>query len=75
MSIFKLVQEIIEKGESGVLCTVVKTTGSVPRHAGSKMIVFPDGRTTGSVGGGEVENRVLEEAANVLSSGRPLLLS
>lgn len=75
MSIFKLVQEIIDKGEGGVLCTVVKTTGSVPRHAGSKMIVFPDGRTTGSVGGGEVENRVLEEAANVLSSGRPLLLS
>jgi xanthine dehydrogenase accessory factor len=61
--------------QPAALCTVVRTHGSVPRHAGSKMIVYPDGRIEGTVGGGEVENRVRQEALEALQDGRPRLLA
>ena len=52
-----------------VLATVIETSRSVPRHPGSKMLVYADGELSGSVGGGEMESRVIEEAKAVLSDG------
>lgn len=73
--IFKALAELEEKGEGGVLCTVIETSGSAPRHAGSKMLVFPDGSFMGTVGGGEMENRVLREAVEAMKDGKPRKLS
>lgn len=53
------------------LCTVVKSSGSVPRHAGSKMLVYADGRTVGSVGGGALENLTIEKALESFRTGKP----
>ena len=39
--------------------------------AGAKMLVFGDGRLLGSVGGGAMESRVIDEAHHVLRTGRP----
>ncbi len=74
-TIYRLVTEIQEREESAALCTIVKATGSTPRHAGSKMLVYEDGSFTGSVGGGELEHRVLDEAKLALSDGKPRTLS
>ena len=52
----------IDASEPVALATVVETRESVPRHAGSKMLVRADGRCSGSVGGGEMEARVIAEA-------------
>jgi xanthine dehydrogenase accessory factor len=60
-----------ESGDSVALATVIKARGSVPRHAGSKMLVYGDGRTSGTIGGGEMESRVVEEATAALSDGQP----
>src|SRR5690606_35919930 len=49
-------------GETAALCTIVREQGSVPRHTGSKMLVYPDGRFIGTVGGGEMESRVIRAA-------------
>jgi xanthine dehydrogenase accessory factor len=62
--------KLAESGKTGVLCTIVKTTGSTPRKEGSKMLVFPDGTISGTVGGGEVESRVIQEAMDALSTGQ-----
>jgi xanthine dehydrogenase accessory factor len=61
--------------QTAALCTVVKTSGSTPRHSTSKMLVYPDGHILGTVGGGELENRVIKEALNSLQNGLPRLLS
>jgi xanthine dehydrogenase accessory factor len=61
-------------GEAAALATIVETHGSAPRHAGSKMLIRADGRTSGSVGGGEMEARVAAEARQALTDGRPRLL-
>lgn len=59
------------QGQDLALATVVRTQGSVPRHAGSKMIVWPDGTIEGTVGGGMLESRVIETALSVIQSSRP----
>lgn len=65
----------IDRGESVVVATVVETRRSVPRHAGSKMLVFADGRSMGSIGGGEMEARVIDAAGEALASGDPRLVT
>ncbi len=52
-----------------VVATVVRTTGSVPRRAGAKMLIYPDGRAQGSVGGGLFESLVIRDALTALACG------
>ncbi len=52
-----------------VLVTVVGTRGSVPRHAGSKMLVRRGAGTVGTVGGGRGEAAAAEAAALCMSEG------
>ncbi len=66
--------DAIQNGEPVVLATIVATSRSVPRHAGTKMLVYRDGRLTGTVGGGEMESRVIEEARGAFVTRRPQLL-
>lgn len=70
-------QELLDAqgaGKAAVLATVVKARGSVPRHAGAKMIVYEDGRCSGTIGGGEMESRVVAAAQAAIADGRPRLL-
>jgi xanthine dehydrogenase accessory factor len=64
----------VAAGKPVVLATVVAAKRSVPRHAGTKMLVYRDGGTTGTVGGGAMESRVIEEAHEALRTGMPKLL-
>ena len=75
MSIFHALVELEEKNQAGALCTIIRSKGSTPRHVSSKMLVYPDGRIIGTVGGGEVENRIISEAIRSLEDGAPRLLS
>ena len=75
MNIHQRLTDLISAGEQVALCTVTQTSGSVPRHAGSKMLVFPDGRIEGTIGGGEMEARVVTEALAVLAGGDPRTIS
>ncbi len=70
-SIYQAVAELETTHQPAALCTVVKTSGSTPRHSTSKMLVFPDGHILGTVGGGELENRVVKEALASLQDGKP----
>ena len=55
------------------LATIVSTQGSIPRHAGSKMLVREDGSIVGTVGGGMLESLVVEEALASLADGQTRL--
>jgi xanthine dehydrogenase accessory factor len=55
------------------LVTVAATRGSVPRAAGSKMLVYADGAITGTIGGGKFESLVIEEARQQMRATKPLL--
>ena len=60
--------------KAGTLCTIIDSSGSTPRHQGSKMLVFEDGNFIGTVGGGEVEIRVIQEALAAQEDGKTRLL-
>ena len=70
-SIYRALAELESTHRPAALCTVVKTSGSTPRHSTSKMLVYPDGSILGTVGGGELENRVRKEALASLQDGKP----
>jgi xanthine dehydrogenase accessory factor len=62
-------------GRAAVLATVVATDRSVPRRPGSKMVVFADGSTEGTIGGGQMEARVITEAIAALADRKTRLLT
>jgi xanthine/CO dehydrogenase XdhC/CoxF family maturation factor len=61
--------DLARRGERAALATVVGTRGSVPRKAGSKMVVAETGRTVGTVGGGCGEAEVVRAAVETLRDG------
>jgi xanthine dehydrogenase accessory factor len=66
--LFRALVDAVEGGMPVALATVVRTHRSVPRQTGAKMLVFDDGRQLGTVGGGELERRVLDAATTALST-------
>ena len=73
----RIVTELLDAQQAGepvVLATVIKARGSVPRHSGTKMLIFADGRISGTIGGGEMESRVVAEALLALEDGRTRVL-
>lgn len=74
LSIYQALVELDTSHQSAALCTVVRSSGSTPRHASSKMLVYPDKRILGTVGGGELENRVIQEALASIKDGKSRLL-
>lgn len=72
--IYRALAELEEKNQAGAFCMVVRTHGSTPRHSSSKMLVFPDGHILGTIGGGEMERRVIAEALISIKDGKPRLL-
>ena len=70
-----LLREAIDQQTPVTLATVVSTARSVPRRSGTKMLVYSDGSQVGTVGGGAMESRVVEEARQALRTGKTALLS
>ena len=64
-----------QRGERVAVATVVATRMSAPRPVGAKFAVSESGAICGSVSGGCVESDVVEQAAEVLATGEPKLLS
>ena len=62
--------QVLQNNTPAALATVVRTRGASPRQAGAKMLVYPDGSIVGTVGGGEMEMRVITEAQGALRDGK-----
>lgn len=75
LEIYQEVVRLLQEGSGGALATVVETEESTPGKLGFKMLVYPDGKTLGTVGGGILENRVIREAAEVIRHGQARLLT
>ena len=75
MTLLRRLAEAVDAGVAVASATVVDTSRSVPRRAGATMLVFRDGSIAGTVGGGEMEARVVAEAVAALADGRCRLLS
>ena len=77
MAELQIYEAMLEAGRArrgAVLATVVSTRGSVPRHAGSKLLIDPQHGLIGTIGGGCGEADVLVAAQEVARTGQPQLL-
>jgi xanthine dehydrogenase accessory factor len=72
--VFGALTEALERGEEVALVTIVSSTGSTPQRVGAKMLVFPDGRTVGTIGGGCYENDAFWKAKDAIQSRKPQLV-
>src|SRR3954471_23752405 len=64
----------LERGDEVALVTIVAAQGSTPQRVGAKMMVYPDGRTIGTIGGGCYENDALGKAREALLARKPRLV-
>ena len=65
-TMFQTIRQHLRAGEDLVLVTVVASSGSTPRGAGSRMLLNKGGRICGTIGGGAVEYRSEQLAQEVL---------
>lgn len=72
--LYKKMNELLTKDEFASLCTIISSSGSAPRHEGTKMLVLQNGTIFGTVGGGEIEERIRKEALASISDQKPRLL-
>ena len=73
---FDLMKRLRLGGRPAAMATLVRTMGSTPRKEGTKMFVSESGDIFGSVTiGGCVDARVIEEAAEIMSSSLPRLIN
>lgn len=71
-----LLEELLRARQSRTPCalvTVAATTGSVPRQAGSKMLVYAGGKISGTIGGGKFEALVVEECLKSIAAKKTVL--
>jgi len=71
--VFRAVVKALDEGERAALVTIVSTSGSTPQRVGAKMLVYEDGRTTGTIGGGCYENDASGKAREAIRQRRPQL--
>lgn len=65
-----------QKGQKYAFATVVQTTKKgTPRKAGAKMVVWQDGSSFGSIGGGRNEKAAQKECLKAIRRGQPTLVT
>jgi xanthine dehydrogenase accessory factor len=66
--------EALARGETVALVTIVSTRGSTPQRVGAKMLVYADGRTLGTIGGGCYESDAFGKAREALRTRKSRLV-
>jgi xanthine dehydrogenase accessory factor len=71
--VFAAIEAALAQGRPVALVTVVRAQGSTPQRVGARMIVYEDGSTLGTIGGGCYEQDALGKARHALETGRSTL--
>jgi xanthine dehydrogenase accessory factor len=66
--------ELLAKGETFAVATVVRCQPPTSGKPGDKAIIYPDGRLWGWIGGGCAQPVVIREALKALDDGKPRLV-
>ncbi len=64
----KLIEIASSSELHSAICTIVEVKGSAPRKVGAKMLVFENGVIEGTIGGGNLEKKVIQNAIKQIRS-------
>jgi xanthine dehydrogenase accessory factor len=73
--IYQEIARLSTMGREAAVATVISDYGSTPREKGAKMLVRADGSIMGTIGGGNIEKQVIQEALAVIRNGKPKKLA
>lgn len=71
MDLLEQALQLRQAGTRFAFATVIEAAGSTPRHVGAKMIVTETGAVFGTIGGGNLETRIIDAARAAIASGKP----
>src|SRR5512139_3889757 len=71
LDIFAAALRALDDGRGVAIATVIGAHGSTPRHLGARMCVTDDGTQWGTIGGGRIEQVVVEAAKQVAAGAEP----
>ncbi len=66
---YERVAQLLNEGRSFVIAHLIDRRGSTPNDPGSRMIVFPDGTSEFTIGGGPFEASVIKDAVRFFHKG------
>jgi xanthine dehydrogenase accessory factor len=69
VNIYEVITEYLGQGRCGILAMIIKRNGSAPRDIGAKMFIGEDGRTFGTVGGGQFESGTYNKSLEIMNKG------
>jgi len=70
VDVLEKVAQLLKNRKKVALCTVIEKRGSGPRDVGAKIAVSEDGEIVGTIGGGNLERILVEEALKALKVGK-----
>jgi xanthine dehydrogenase accessory factor len=73
VDVFERISELLSNGESFVLATVVRRSGSAPRTIGARMVIRRDDSIIGTIGGGVLEAMAQKLAKMVFENKTSIL--
>lgn len=65
-ALYQELEQARENKQVVALATVIATKGSTPQRAGARMLIYRDGKLSGTVGGGCVEADVIGQAQRLM---------
>ena len=68
--LYRAARDRLESGEPVAMTSVVATRGSTPQKPGARMVIFADGKTLGTIGGGCIEAEVWSVAHKLIKQQR-----
>ncbi len=74
VDVFEEIAQVKREGSRVVLATVVEGGSQSPGKMGFRMLVYPDGRVSGTVGGGLLEEKVRGDALRCMQSKKTELV-
>jgi xanthine dehydrogenase accessory factor len=69
-NIFQRIADLHQERAPFALATLIHAEESTPRNTGARMVIFPDGTTEGTIGGGALEKLVTEDGVRLLGEGK-----
>jgi xanthine dehydrogenase accessory factor len=74
MDIFEEIVALKKAGTPAVLATVVEALGSSPGKTSARMLIKADGSIMGTIGGGAIEKKMIDEAMTIMNGTESKLL-
>lgn len=72
--VLQAINQALQEGQTIAVLTIVRASGSTPRHSASNMLVRSDGSFLGTIGGGTMELQAIQDARAAIAAKKPRLV-